>query len=97
MSSFGKKKYLLIRCDKPIVSFCVVSDRAVHFDPENLDLEEGKEVTFEYPEEDENEIGKKKRGRKPAKKTYVGVVLQKSGIFPQFLNVYYAFRLFYKS
>lgn len=67
---------MLVRCDKPIVSFCVVSDRDVHFDPENMDLEEGREINFDYPEDTIENVTK--RGRKPKKKTYCGIVVQKS-------------------
>lgn len=96
MSSFENKKYLLVRCDKPIVSFCVISDRAVHFDAENLDLEEGTEIKFYYPEEEDHELGKRKRGRKPVKKTYTGVIVQKSGFVSQLLCVTYAFGFLHK-
>lgn len=72
-------EYLLVRCDKPVISFCVISIKAVHFDPENLDLDEGSDIQFDFPEDDEP--GKRKRGRRPAKKTYKGTIVKKSSLF----------------
>lgn len=73
-----KMKYFLVRCDKPVTSFTVISERAVIFDPDNLELKEGEEITFEFPEDVEEQ--KKKRGRKPQKKVYTGTVVEISSM-----------------
>lgn len=77
--------FLLVRCEDPKYgpSFCVISDLAIFFDSNNLDLQINREVKFEYPEDNaifqwptghatEKEPGgrqKKKRGRKVLKKS----------------------------
>lgn len=77
----GKKTYyFLIRCDKPITSFCVISEKAVIFDPDHLKLEEKDEISFEYPEDEEG-AEKRKRGRKPQKKIYTGTIVKKSSMY----------------
>lgn len=48
------KFFLLIRCEDPKfgTSFCVISDLAVYFDSENLNLQLNREIKFDYPEDD---------------------------------------------
>lgn len=46
--------FLLVQCEDPKSgpSFCVISDLAVYFDSENLDLQINREIKFDYPEDD---------------------------------------------
>lgn len=74
MSENGKL-FLLIKCEKPYVSFCVISERSVILDPLNLVLTKGLKIKFEYPEDDNDS---KKQTRAVKKKTYEGIIMNMS-------------------